>query len=163
MKSRTHYLLIICAVAGIVGCGDGRPTRVPVAGQVLIDDQPLKQGRVKFVSASGRPAVGELDSSGHFRLSCYEANDGAIPGSYKVSVTSAVGLSPVATRWFAPKKYADFRTSGITQEITAPTDNLVIKISWDGGHEFIEKEPGADDTGDKGSNEGIGAGRRGQR
>jgi hypothetical protein len=60
-----------------------------------------------------------------------------------VSITSAQGLGPDATRWFAPKKYSDYRTSGLTQEIAGPTDNLVINISWDGGHEFVEKEPGA--------------------
>ena len=143
MKRIARYSVLLTISLGIVGCGDGRPARVPVAGQVLIDGKPLTRGIVKFVSASGRPAIGDLDAEGRFRLSCYEPNDGAIPGSYKVSVTSAEGLGPDATRWYAPKKYSDYRTSGLAEEIKGPVDNLTIKISWEGGHEYVEREPGA--------------------
>jgi hypothetical protein len=124
---------------------------------VLIDGQPLKRGEIQFISAAGRPSIGRLDQEGRFRLSCYEENDGALVGSHKVTITAAEGLGPTQTRWFAPKKYSDYRTSGLTEEITGPTEDLIINITWDGGHEFIETE-GAMAT----ENEGM-QGRRGQK
>jgi hypothetical protein len=148
MKSCWQVSFISLIVAGIAGCGDGRPTRVSVSGQVLIDGKPLTRGEINFVPPNGRASLGKLDSEGRFRLTCYEENDGTLLGTHKVSITSAQGLGPDATRWFAPKKYSDYRTSGLTQEIAGPTDNLVINISWDGGHEHVEKEPGA--SGDEG-------------
>ena len=150
----------ICSVVFVLllllGCGDGRPKRVPVAGQVLIDGKPLTTGSIQFASGAGRASQGTLDQDGRFRLSCYEENDGALLGTHKVAIASAKELSPFEVRWFAPKKYADFRTSGILQEITGSTDNLVINISWEGGHEFVESIKGA--AGDEGMQ-----GNRGQR
>ena len=157
MRLSVTVWLTVLAVVAVCGCGDGRPDRVPVAGQVLIDGQPLTRGEIQFVSDVGRPSIGKLDKDGRFRLSCYEENDGALLGSHKVSITAAEGLGPTKTRWFAPKKYADFNTSEITQEITGPLDNLVIDISWNGGKEFVEMIEGASVE-----NEGF-QGRRGER
>ena len=142
-KSVFASLVAIC----VAGCGDGRPSRVPVAGQVLIDGKPLTRGDVSFISPVGRAAQGSLDNDGRFRLTCYEENDGALLGTHKVSITSALGMGPHATRWFAPKKYSDCRTSGLTQEITGPTEDMVINITWGGGHEFVDKEQGGGDEG----------------
>jgi hypothetical protein len=154
---RPVAVLLIAVFVLSSGCGDGRPKRVPVAGQVLIDGKPLAHGEIQFISKSGRPSIGKLDKDGRFRLSCYEENDGALLGSHKVTITAAEGLGPTQTRWFAPKKYSDYRTSGLTEEITGPKEDLVIKITWDGGHEFIETEGAS--TAD---NEGM-QGRRGQK
>ena len=51
----------LVAVSGILllivaGCDDGRPTRVAIAGTVLVDGKPLMVGDVKFVP-QGAPAV----------------------------------------------------------------------------------------------------------
>lgn len=147
----------VLAVVAIGGCGDGRPTRVPVAGQVLIDGQPLTRGEIQFVSEVGRPSVAKLDREGRFRLSCFEENDGALLGFHKVSITAAEGLGPTKTRWYAPKKYANVNTSELTQEITGPVDDLLIEISWNGGREFVEMEEGTSVE-----NEGF-QGRRGEK
>jgi hypothetical protein len=34
----------------------------------------------------------------------------------------------------------DYRTSGLKEKISGPTDSLVIKFSWDGGRPFVEEE-----------------------
>ena len=128
------------------GC-DGRPTRVPVSGQVLIDGRPLTRGQIMFVSSAGRASQGRLGKDGHFRLSCYSENDGALLGTHQVAITAADAVSTTETRWYAPKKLADYRTSGLTQEITGPTDDLVINVSWEGGHEFVEVEAASADEG----------------
>lgn len=124
-----------------IGCGDGRPGRVPVSGQVLIDGKPLTFGEVLFVPDEGRPSRGKIDSSGHFKLSCFGESDGAILGTHKVAISAVEPLSATKYRWHAPKKLADHQTSGLTQEITGPVEDLAINLSWEGGSEFVEIVP----------------------
>lgn len=128
----------------LAGCGDGRPQRVPVAGQVLIDGKPLvPQGKgyfhVRLVPSDARPALGKLDSEGRFRLTTFEGEDGSTLGTHKVEVMAYEQVGPAACRWMVPKKYIDYRTSDKTVEITGPTDDLRIELSWGGGQPFVER------------------------
>jgi hypothetical protein len=120
------------------GCGDGRPSRVPISGQVLIDGQPLKHGFVTFVPTGARASVGKLDDQGRFTLGCFEQADGAVVGLHRVQVAAGELLSETRTRWHAPKKYADFKTSGLEKEVSESTDTLQIELTWDGGKPFVE-------------------------
>ncbi len=120
------------------GCGDSRPARVAVSGQVLIDGKPLTVGNIKFVPTGARPSVGKLDGEGHFVLTCYDGADGVVPGTHRVSISASNILSESKVQWFAPKKYADFRTSGIEVKIAEPTDDLKIELTWSGGKPFVE-------------------------
>ena len=125
-----------------IGCGDGRPDRVPVAGQVLIDGQPLKYGFVQFLPASGRMSSGRLDANGRFTLGCYTRDDGALLGQHRVAVQGGEYRNDLETYWHAPKRYCDVNSSGLTQEISGPSDNLEILLSWDGKGPYLEKRPG---------------------
>jgi hypothetical protein len=129
------YILTIMGLA-LAGCGDDRPTRVKVSGQVLIDGQPLTFGHVRFVPKGARPSEGSLDENGRFTLTCYDGEDGAVPGVHRVEVAAGEPLSSTQMRWHAPKKYADFSTSGLEQEITGDTDSVVIELHGDGGKPF---------------------------
>ena len=135
-RSRTTFAGLLLVT--LVGCGDGRRERVPVSGQVLIDGKPLTRGDILFAPLEGRSSRGRLDQEGRFTLTCYDDGDGAVIGTHQVAITSGEGVSPTKTRWFAPKKLAKVQTSGLTQEITGPVDNLVINISWEGGREYVE-------------------------
>ncbi len=115
-----------------VGCNDGRPARVPVSGQVLIDGQPLTRGYVMFAPTDSRPSAGQLDAEGRFKLTCYEPGDGAVTGHHKVAVISKEPINDETVRWHAPKKYADASSSGLEQEITGPTDSVKIELTWGG-------------------------------
>jgi hypothetical protein len=132
-------LIMVVAAIAAIGCGDGRPARVLVSGQVLIDGKPLSHGYIKFVPSGARPSGGYLDKEGRFTLSCYAKNDGIIPGIHKVEVDAAEPIGPDRRLWHAPKKYASFNGSGLTQEITEATDSLIINLSWDGGKPFTER------------------------
>jgi hypothetical protein len=145
MKSPQLSLLFILSLLTI-GCGDGRPDRVPVSGQVLIDGKPLTCGGVTFIPDGHRASSGTIDANGHFTLSCYGENDGAVPGKHKIEVMASQMVKPTLMRWHAPKKYQDRTTSELSQEITGPTDNVVINLSWEGGKPFDETyyAPGAD-------------------
>jgi hypothetical protein len=137
--SKAMSLRLMTAVALLApGCGDNRPERVTVSGQVLIDGQPLTGGNVKFVPDGSRPSSGKLDAAGTFKLTCYDGGDGVVPGRHRVQISAMEVLSASKVKWLAPPKYADFRTSGLEFEITEPTDDLTIELTWDGGKPFVE-------------------------
>jgi hypothetical protein len=123
--------LIGIVVVLLVGCNDGRPYRVPVSGHVLIDGKALTYGDLKFVPEGARPSYAKLDSNGGFTLTCYDGNDGAVPGLHRVAISGSE-VKQEQTMWHAPIKYANFRTSGITVQIDGPTNSLVIELSSDG-------------------------------
>ena len=120
----------ICLVV-LAGC-DSRPTRVPVSGIVTIEGQPLIRGNIKFVPKNGRPSAGSIGPDGRFTLTCYDGNDGAVLGTHRVQVASNRIISDSKIEWFAPPKFADFRTSGIEVQITEPVDDLKIELSSEG-------------------------------
>jgi hypothetical protein len=123
------YLILNCLILANSGC-DNRPSRVPVSGIVLIDGQPLTRGNIKFVPVDGRPSAGAIGQDGRFTLTCYDGNDGAIPGIHRVQIAANRIISDSKIEWFAPRTYADFRTSGLELQIDQPTDNLKIDLTW---------------------------------
>ena len=142
--NRQHFVRICYAhvalllVAMFAGCGDGRPPRVTVSGQVLIDGEPLTVGNVKFVPDGARPSAGKLDKSGHFTLTCYDGGDGVVPGRHRAQISALEVIGPSKVKWLAPPKYADFRTSELEFEITEPISDLKIELTWDGGKPFVQ-------------------------
>ena len=121
------YLLLMLVVAA--GCSDGRPKRVPVSGQVLIDGEPVRAGSIRFVPEGARPSSSDLDAEGRFTLRCFEKDDGAVLGTHRVEV-AAREIEGESVRWYAPNEYSDFRSSGLAVEITEPTDSLIIELTW---------------------------------
>lgn len=143
-RSRLLFFVTCCLLLAVSnGCSDGRPKRVPVSGQVLIDGQPLTHGYVRFVPKASRPSKGNLDSQGKFTLYCYEPGDGAVLGIHQVEVSGMQSISEWESRWHAPKHYANVQTSGLTQEITQPTSELTIELTWDGKQPFTEIDESA--------------------
>ena len=138
-RMRLSLLPMLLAVATAVGCGDGRPKRVPVSGQVLIDGKPLTQGFVRLTPKGARPATAEIDRDGRFTLSTFGEEDGVVEGTHAVAVIAAEQLGGNSQRWHAPKKYARPDTSGLTITIDGPTDSLAIELTWNGGKPFVER------------------------
>ena len=67
----------------LAGCGDGKST---VTGTVTMDGTPLTGGNVSFMPEGGGPmASGAISETGEFTLYT-NANPGAAPGKYKVTV-----------------------------------------------------------------------------
>jgi hypothetical protein len=122
-------LIVLLLLPLLAGCDD-RPTRVPVSGIVTIDGQPVTRGNIKFVPQNGRPSAGAIGEDGRFTLTCYDGNDGALLGTHRVQIASNRIISDSKIEWFAPPKYADFRTSEINVEITEPVDDLNIDLTW---------------------------------
>lgn len=82
-------LPVLLLLAALTGCGgSGLPGVVPIRGKVVYQNKPLTTGTVLYspVADSGRQARGELQSDGTFTLTTLEANDGALPGEYRVVI-----------------------------------------------------------------------------
>jgi hypothetical protein len=136
----TASLMLLVSFVSVVGCGDGRPQRVPVSGTVLIDGAPVPHGFVTFAPPKGRSASGQLDKQGRFTLTSYEPGDGTLAGTQRVAVLARESISETKAKWHAPKKYGDPNSSGIIVEITGPTDDLKIDLSWGGEKPSIETD-----------------------
>jgi hypothetical protein len=122
------------------GCAEG-PELQPVSGKVYIDGQPLTVGNVKFVPEGARASWGVLDKNGSFTLSCIERGDGAAPGKHRVQVSALEVVSGNRTKWYAPRKYADFRTSELLVDVGDDLEDVKIELTWAGsppGKPFVE-------------------------
>ena len=107
-------LALFAALLGIiVGCGDGRPRRVPISGQVFIDGKPLtKGGQVRMIPEHGRAATGTIEPDGRFTMMTYEKGDGCVPGTYGVEVICCDASNPAVYASFIPEKYGDTKDVG---------------------------------------------------
>jgi hypothetical protein len=136
MKPRTPLsgigtLGIVLAIALAGGCGDGHPKRVHVAGTLTIDGKPIPNAELRLIPSQGRPALATTDSSGSFKLWTFKPDDGAVPGTYTVTVV-AYERKNSAIRWLVPKKYEHAKTSAQTVTIDKPTEELKIDLAWHG-------------------------------
>jgi hypothetical protein len=70
-----------------------------VKGKVTKDGQPVAGAAVAFgpTASEGKAASGMTDASGNYTLTTFENGDGALPGSYKVTITKFPGAAPAAT------------------------------------------------------------------
>jgi hypothetical protein len=80
-------LLVLAA-----GCGDGTglAKRYPVSGTISYKGTPVATGSITFSPvdvAGGRSATGEIEDGSYYLTTAVDG-DGALPGEYKVSITS---------------------------------------------------------------------------
>lgn len=149
-RSRISAILAGMGLVLVLGCGDssGLATRYPVSGTVTYKGQPVEKGTIGFIptEADGRPATGEL-KDGAYSLTTLTPNDGALPGSYKVTVVSVdmdtTQIKAIAEKTggaahhdmtfakavktakkLVPSKYSLADTSGLTAEVK-PQSNTV--------------------------------------
>mgnify|MGYP006969395078 CR=1 FL=1 len=132
------------SVGLLLGCAESLPETIPVTGTVTFADEPLTSGDVTFhphVVAEGlprRPARGSLDATGAFQLSTFRSGDGAVPGTYRVTIHSYSNRpdkfddsGTFTPQWRIPQRYGDPRTSGLTVEVSPDemTGNVTLKLS----------------------------------
>lgn len=128
---RMEMLTLVVGVAAVVtaqGCGRQGIERVPVAGQVLLDGEPLAHGTIRVEPAGARVAAAKLDREGRFVLTTYKPGDGVPLGTHPVAVNAAEQIGSNSVRWHAPEKYSDATLSGLTVMITGPEENLIVEL-----------------------------------
>jgi hypothetical protein len=150
--------LLVCAltVATIVGCSNeeatDRAATSAASGTVTYKGSPVAGAIVTLVTAdsNGHGATGKTDESGNFSLMTSEPGDGAIPGSYRVTVVAgalpagitdedivigdvesdaAAPKGGESSKISLPKKYASAETSDLTAEITEGKNELSFELA----------------------------------
>jgi len=112
----------------LTGCGSNLPKTIRVHGRVTYDGQPPPgPGTVYFLPtepAEGfptRPAMGDYDKTGNYKVTTFEPGDGLMPGKYIMHIESwesPPNMEGKPVKSFVPKKYQSALTSGFTLEIT---------------------------------------------
>jgi hypothetical protein len=126
---RTLIFLVLCAYfVGALGCGNGLPRTVRVAGRVTFDGQaPPGPGTVYFLPQEAsegfpsRPATGDFDQQGYFKAKTFEPGDGLMPGKYTMHVEcyqTPPNMAGKPVKSYVPQKYQSSMTSGFQLDIT---------------------------------------------
>ncbi|MCH5377819.1 MAG: carboxypeptidase-like regulatory domain-containing protein [Planctomycetes bacterium] len=86
---------VLLSIALLVGCGGAStPSTSKVTGTVKYNNAPLANVNVTFTPQEGRPATGTTDAEGHFQLTTFEVDDGAVPGMHRVTITPGPSSEP---------------------------------------------------------------------
>jgi hypothetical protein len=129
-------VVIACTVV-VIGCGPGRPERIPVSGKVTLDGGPWPiKGMIIFTCSKpakgfpGRPGKATFNTDGTFVGGTYEKDDGLTPGEYRVAVYCEEGAQDTESK---PKSYVASRyqspvRSGLT--LTVPPGSEPITVSY---------------------------------
>jgi hypothetical protein len=113
----------LLVVAGISGCGgDGRPRTEPVTGVVTLDGDPVEGALVSFSpeGGSGQSAVGTTDASGRYQLTTFRQGDGAVEGTYTLTVAKWDGVAPIPAQTEAPAEQRDYSDGDYGDAYTPP-------------------------------------------
>ena len=139
--------LVVALSLCLSGCGSGkravpgRPKTVPVKVTVTYKGQPVADANVQFLPVSGgHAATGMTDAQGVARLTTFDKNDGAVPGSYRVTIRKSVLVEggstdpdappvPAKYREELPAKYGAPETSGLTAEVTQSSTEFTFDLT----------------------------------
>lgn len=124
---------IVVLFASLLGCGT-QPL-YPVSGEILFEDGKraveLAGGSVECDLIGGRTtARGRIEADGTFRISTYQANDGALPGKYRVLV-----VPPLPVNFDKPpppdlmdRRFRRYATSGLEITVEAKNNEVTLHV-----------------------------------
>ena len=136
----TGLLVLLVAVAGC-----GKQKTVPLHGTVTLDGRPLQGATVHFIAQDpeGRNALGSTNAEGVFRLSTFEPDDGALPGSYKVIVRPATKADPELAA-MTPAEAMKAASAG--RKVNRPAVALPPRYSQPGQTILVQDVPASGDV-----------------
>lgn len=138
----------------VLGCGDdsGLAKRYSVSGTVKYKGQPVSKGRISFTpdGGQGRACGGDIEDGAYSLSTTGTPNDGALPGKYKVTITSvevdttelrkiakggqfhhdkAFQKANAEAKQLVPSKYAVADTSGLVREVEAKGNTINFDLT----------------------------------
>lgn len=135
-----RIMLVMCLLATVPGCSDGRPRRYPVQGHVAFPDgNQLKSGTIEFLSLDHDPSItatGTITEEGTFFLGTFSTKDGAVAGRHRVVVLGDHEVSSSEERpWKLPHnpvhpRFGDFDTSGLEVTVEPRRNDITITIDY---------------------------------
>ncbi len=145
-----RILPAVCLCAVLAGCGGGddpfkkaRPKTVSSTGTITYNGEPLKFATIVLEPQveGGIAAMGRSDGEGHFYVNAFPPDPGAVPGTYRVSVTKTEAPKtanpnpadhdapaveePAEPVSLIPLKFAKTETSELTIEIPAEGSEIL--------------------------------------
>ena len=96
----TRFLALLAILAS-AGCRGEKSMTTPVHGTVMYRSKPLSGGIISFhpvkidASYPNRTPQGSIDASGHYSLSTFKLDDGAMPGDYVVTILNPPAPDPI--------------------------------------------------------------------
>ena len=152
-KNLLCYLTVFLtgfSVIAFVGCGGPKwPPTYKSSGTVTLDGTPVERASISFYPLDGqKPANATTDANGVFEVTSFNAGDGAMLGSFGVtiekfpaveiettpggvpydeSMNTDEGPSPDSERDPVnelPEKYSDHEKSGLSATVTADGENV---------------------------------------
>lgn len=127
MPLRCRMLFLAALILPLASCSKSLPL-VPAAGRVERDGKPVANAMVQFFpdlqkSPQAKIASAKTDDSGAFRLQTTPEGEGAVAGTYKVTVSGYIDKKPI------PDQFSKSNLSKITVEIPAAgKTDIVIKL-----------------------------------
>ncbi|MHB8903028.1 MAG: carboxypeptidase-like regulatory domain-containing protein [Thermoguttaceae bacterium] len=159
MTTLLRFATLALLLVSSVGCGKtadpNRPKTVRVTGTVTQAGKPVEGASVAFhAEDNSSGAVGVTDASGNYTLTTFTAGDGAVPGTYQVTITKSdrPAVAPksdgsvadtgdeaeaddeaadrdsereTAAKNLLPDKYADPKSSGLTATVSESGENKI--------------------------------------
>jgi hypothetical protein len=130
----------------LAGCGSRHPPLGKVHGTVTVNNKSLTQGRICFIPATGRPALGQIGSDGKYELTTYDSGDGAAVGEHRVTIEAvevvnapktmadefaqAAKRAPAQTlKWLAPERYSQIQSSQLATDVKTGTNQIDFNLS----------------------------------
>jgi hypothetical protein len=124
IKSKCVGLSVVTLISVVLsGCGGSNfPKTYKVNGTVVQGGKPVDGALVTFLSTEGgKSAIGSTNAKGEFKLSTFGPSDGALPGSYKVTITKTSGPPPAASPALQPGVIA---SGDIAADYAPPSSNV---------------------------------------
>lgn len=128
-----RYLLpaLAAGLVGLSGCGGG-PSPVPVSGKFVYDDgQPATElvGSGVIFDDGKASATGEIQADATFTLSFGGKDDGAIPGTYKVTISQfEPGQGEKRPPRAIPPEYNDPDKTPLGATVAAGSNDLTLTV-----------------------------------
>lgn len=131
MNSGWYFRLCLVAVPLLIACGcsSGPPGLVPAAGKVEFGGKPVADASLAFIpdtakNPQGRSASAQTDAQGAFKLQTAPRGEGALPGTYRVTVN----LYPGQKIPFSPDYTRLDKTTLIVEIPQGGKSDLVLKL-----------------------------------
>lgn len=136
-----RYALPVLALTLLLGAenrktDETREDKKPVKaeGMVLVDGKPLANATIVLIPCGedGYPAVGKTDKDGKYQLTTFNRNDGALPGTYVVTVAKKTkdGLSKL------PAVYGGADTTPLRYVVPSP-GSVVLSLRSQAKHGLL--------------------------
>jgi hypothetical protein len=111
----------------LAGCGEPAVRLVPVRGRATLGQKGLARVTIQLVpdgkqGTKAAAGAGQTAEDGSFHITTPPHGEGAVPGRYKVTVTSYTGKG-------VPRSYADPRTTPLWVDVPpGGLDNWDLKL-----------------------------------